>query len=114
MRQISDGTANTLLLAECTKARSHKDNDLRGDFHQPLSGVFRFHTITTPNSSVADVHNRIDGQWTLAPATVGLPWYSAARSYHLGGVNVAMCDGSVRFISDNINIGTWNAMGTMN
>jgi prepilin-type N-terminal cleavage/methylation domain-containing protein/prepilin-type processing-associated H-X9-DG protein len=36
----------------------------------------------------------------------------AARSYHTGGVNVCMADGSVRFIADSINFATWQAMGT--
>jgi prepilin-type N-terminal cleavage/methylation domain-containing protein/prepilin-type processing-associated H-X9-DG protein len=36
----------------------------------------------------------------------------AARSYHMGGVNVCFADGSVRWVTDNINIVTWRAMGT--
>jgi prepilin-type N-terminal cleavage/methylation domain-containing protein/prepilin-type processing-associated H-X9-DG protein len=36
----------------------------------------------------------------------------AASSYHTGGVNMVMADGSVRFVSDSINFGTWQAMGT--
>jgi prepilin-type N-terminal cleavage/methylation domain-containing protein/prepilin-type processing-associated H-X9-DG protein len=36
----------------------------------------------------------------------------AARSYHTGGVNVCMADGSVRFIADSINFAAWQAMGT--
>jgi prepilin-type processing-associated H-X9-DG protein len=35
-----------------------------------------------------------------------------ARSRHQGGVNVALCDGSVRFVSDTIAINTWQALGT--
>jgi hypothetical protein len=31
-------------------------------------------------------------------------WQQAARSMHLGGVFVSMVDGSVRWISDNIQI----------
>jgi prepilin-type N-terminal cleavage/methylation domain-containing protein/prepilin-type processing-associated H-X9-DG protein len=37
---------------------------------------------------------------------------AAARSHHSGGVNAAMADGSVRFISNNINFVTWRQLGT--
>jgi prepilin-type N-terminal cleavage/methylation domain-containing protein/prepilin-type processing-associated H-X9-DG protein len=37
---------------------------------------------------------------------------SPAQSFHSGGVNVAMCDGSVRFIREQINLYTWWAIGT--
>ena len=37
---------------------------------------------------------------------------SNSDSYHPGGVNVTMADGSVRFIKDSINIKTWMALGT--
>jgi prepilin-type N-terminal cleavage/methylation domain-containing protein/prepilin-type processing-associated H-X9-DG protein len=36
----------------------------------------------------------------------------AARSYHSGGVNVVFADGSVHFITDQINFVTWQALGT--
>ncbi len=38
----------------------------------------------------------------------------SARSSHPGGVNVALCDGSVRFIKDSISPQTWLALGTRN
>jgi prepilin-type N-terminal cleavage/methylation domain-containing protein/prepilin-type processing-associated H-X9-DG protein len=37
---------------------------------------------------------------------------SNATSLHLGGVNVAMCDGSVKFIREQINLYSWWALGT--
>ncbi len=37
---------------------------------------------------------------------------TAARSNHTNGVNLALCDGSVRFINSAIPIATWRAMGT--
>jgi len=37
--------------------------------------------------------------------------YVAARSRHTGGVQAAMADGSVRFISSNINLLTWQHAG---
>src|SRR5262249_48967875 len=35
-----------------------------------------------------------------------------SRSYHTGGVNVLLLDGSVRFVSDGIALATWRALGT--
>ena len=38
----------------------------------------------------------------------------AASSYHSGGVNVCLADGSVRFVTQNIDFATWQAVGTKN
>jgi prepilin-type processing-associated H-X9-DG protein len=39
------------------------------------------------------------------------PYYLSARSYHEGGVQVGLADGSVRLISENISLVTWNNLG---
>jgi prepilin-type N-terminal cleavage/methylation domain-containing protein/prepilin-type processing-associated H-X9-DG protein len=39
---------------------------------------------------------------------------TAARSTHSNGVNVTLCDGSVRYISNSIPLPTWRALGSMN
>jgi prepilin-type N-terminal cleavage/methylation domain-containing protein/prepilin-type processing-associated H-X9-DG protein len=39
---------------------------------------------------------------------------TTATSRHPGGVNVAMCDGSVTFVSDNVDRTIWRAAGTRN
>lgn len=39
---------------------------------------------------------------------------TSAASHHAGGVHVTLCDGSVRFVSENIDLGTWRAIGTRN
>jgi prepilin-type processing-associated H-X9-DG protein len=36
----------------------------------------------------------------------------AARSQHTGGVHIGMADGSVRFVSDNIDGALWRGVGT--
>jgi prepilin-type processing-associated H-X9-DG protein len=36
----------------------------------------------------------------------------AARSYHPSSVNVALCDGSVKSVTDNIDLDTWRAAGS--
>jgi prepilin-type processing-associated H-X9-DG protein len=40
------------------------------------------------------------------------PGQAAARSYHSGGVNVLLGDGSVRFVRNGIDAGTWRALAT--
>jgi prepilin-type N-terminal cleavage/methylation domain-containing protein/prepilin-type processing-associated H-X9-DG protein len=46
----------------------------------------------------------------------GTQWWelvTPASSYHPGGVNVCMCDGSVRFVADNIDADIWMWAGTI-
>jgi prepilin-type processing-associated H-X9-DG protein len=47
------------------------------------------------------------------PVLATTPQFNAARSRHAGGgVNAAMCDGTVRFYTNNVNINVWRALGT--
>ncbi|WP_425614148.1 DUF1559 domain-containing protein [Anatilimnocola sp. NA78] len=66
-------------------------------------GGMGFHGLTTnaPPNSVSCAWNAHDAQNGLYPPS----------SYHPGGVNAAMGDGSVRFITQNINCGDLNADG---
>jgi prepilin-type N-terminal cleavage/methylation domain-containing protein len=38
--------------------------------------------------------------------------WKAARSQHVGGVNLGLADGSVRFVSNGVDLATWQAVGT--
>jgi prepilin-type N-terminal cleavage/methylation domain-containing protein len=40
--------------------------------------------------------------------------FTAARSYHPGGVGLLLCDGSVRFVVDAVDVNLWRALGTRN
>src|SRR5262249_52975207 len=42
------------------------------------------------------------------------PGLAAARSLHIGGVNVLMGDGAVQFITNQVNPATWQALATRN
>ena len=39
-------------------------------------------------------------------------WRRQPSSRHTGGVNVCLGDGSVRFVSNTVNLATWRALGT--
>jgi prepilin-type N-terminal cleavage/methylation domain-containing protein/prepilin-type processing-associated H-X9-DG protein len=113
LSDIIDGTSNTLMMSETLMAPSHDDNDWRGDI-QNDDGVFKFMTLTTPNSSAPDVVNwAIPNGDPLMPVTTAGSEYSAARSRHAGGVNILRCDGSIQFVTNSISITTWQALGTM-
>ncbi|GHT13674.1 hypothetical protein FACS1894170_09930 [Planctomycetales bacterium] len=61
-----------------------------------------FSTYSTPNPLHPDLGWR---------STLG---FYAARSFHPDGVNAAMADGSVHFISDNISLDVWRNYGKVN
>jgi prepilin-type processing-associated H-X9-DG protein len=119
MTSITDGTSNTLMLSEYLIAKSANDNDWRGDIHND-DGFFRFHTLLTPNSTAPDLiasgwfQNANDPLMPANTAGSSTQQKNAARSRHTGGVNAAMCDGSIRFFRNSIALNTWMAMGSMN
>jgi prepilin-type N-terminal cleavage/methylation domain-containing protein/prepilin-type processing-associated H-X9-DG protein len=55
----------------------------------------------TPNSATLDCLNTANNY--------GL---KTARSRHSGGVNLLLCDGSARFVSNSISLDTWRALAT--
>lgn len=58
-----------------------------------------FNTMLKPNDTLMDC------------GAHGRGWF-AARSNHSGGVNVGLCDGSVRFVANGVNPSTWMAAST--
>ena len=48
------------------------------------------------------------------PCTTGASRQKAARSRHPTGVNASLCDGSVRFVSNNVALNVWQAASTIN
>jgi prepilin-type N-terminal cleavage/methylation domain-containing protein/prepilin-type processing-associated H-X9-DG protein len=115
---ITDGLSNTLCASELRVASPQNDSDLRGfSWWGPSAS---FNTIIPPNSTFPDamgnggcaVQNPPCNGNLMAPGAQYPLVYLGARSYHAGGVNASMCDGSVRFFKNSINILTWMAAGT--
>src|SRR5262249_37159732 len=78
--------------------------DHRGDVFNDDYNCAMFMTYTTPNSTVPDqlAGYCVYPYQTNPPCTGGSPPFNAARSYHAGGVNTLMADGSVKFTTDPI------------
>jgi prepilin-type N-terminal cleavage/methylation domain-containing protein/prepilin-type processing-associated H-X9-DG protein len=51
------------------------------------------------------------GKWDCGNASHNKA-LTAARSAHNGGVNLLLCDGSVRFVADGVNATTWRSLAT--
>jgi len=120
IRDISDGTSHTLIMVEYLTGTPL---DPRGWFWTSQSGASIIFAWVTPNSSAPD---KMDWGW-CSPQTnlpgMNLPCVptvslfertATSRSQHPGGVNVVLCDGSVHFIEEGIDVHQWRARGTIN
>jgi prepilin-type N-terminal cleavage/methylation domain-containing protein/prepilin-type processing-associated H-X9-DG protein len=109
--ELRDGTSNT---AAVTEIRKSPNNDSRGALFADAGSVQYTHDFL-PNEAVADATERCVTSTDMpctSPGSNG-PHRLTARSYHTGGVNVLLFDGSVRFVSQGIDRPTWQAIGSM-
>jgi prepilin-type processing-associated H-X9-DG protein len=114
---ITDGTSNTAMFSEVIMAQG--GSDLRG-FTQ-WGDATGFMGNISPNSTSPDVSDWCNPTYPNAPPIACLSGvlnqndkYYAPRSKHPGGVNVSLCDGSVKFVKNSINIFIWRALTTAN
>jgi prepilin-type processing-associated H-X9-DG protein len=120
LTDISDGTSSTLMASE---VRQGQGGDYRGNTWWAEGSGFT--TYRSPNSSLYDImtekcvdtsQNSLNGPCKLTTDVAGISGLNievfSARSRHSGGVNVVLCDGSTRFVTDGINLETWRALGT--
>ena len=125
--QFTDGTSNTAAICEL---RLVPGQDTRGAMHfgpaalymhdwppnspigarNPFAPVMRIEDWTrfcdrTVADEISPCRLTSAGNWSGV-------WQQLARSYHPGGVNLAMADSSTRYISDDIDRDIWHALAT--
>ncbi len=68
------------------------------------------------NTSYNHYYTPNDKRWDCITNAASLGYtavgWKAARSLHVGGVHLLLCDGSVRFVNENIDKNSWRALAT--
>ncbi len=91
--------------AYASKSSSYVDLQRGENWAHGSMAMAMFNTVVAPNA--------YNDQWTHCGLNASSrAVLSNADSYHPGGVNCGMADGSVKFIKDSINQPTWWALGT--
>ena len=111
LAKITDGTSKTVLVGEkyMNPNRYEDGSDLADDQnmfvgHDPDN--IRYTGLRNPATGVAEAFEPLQDRAGFDPPTVNLPgvgdWEPTFGSVHSGGVNMAMCDGSVQTIEYGI------------
>src|SRR5262249_9115628 len=121
VQNITDGTSNTLLMAEVIIGATQPTNlyEHRGDVYNDDYNCAMSMGYTPPNAQVpawiANGYCRYP--YLTNPPCTGTTGgsnnaYNASRSYHPGGVNALLADGSVRFSKNTISYTVWRALAS--
>ncbi|MBN2292072.1 MAG: DUF1559 domain-containing protein [Pirellulales bacterium] len=126
LSEITDGTTQTMLLAEILPGHwgcmrgvwsyssgpafmwDHGPNDPTPDYVFACDAA---DDASLDNNSSAPCIPTVSFDGSLHHAFQTL---HTARSMHPGGVTVTMCDGSTHFIDNDIDLGIWHALGSPN
>ena len=87
--------------------------DCRGGYFNAYAGETLFSTLRQPNTSVADGLLFVTN-WPPKAPTGSTRYVQYTRSWHSGGVNIAIADGSTRFVIDTVDATVWTAVGSRN
>lgn len=121
LSQITDGTSHTLAMMEILQAptgpqgthTNQREIDRRARIWNEAPGCVNVTTRETPNSGASDIGLCVDQPEIGLPCTFNSSvnnYFLVARSQHPGGVQAVMCDGSVHFVPDDIDLRTWQLL----
>lgn len=130
MAHCIDGSANTLMVTESilrgSSAPASGWGEAGGYWGGAPHGSHAFTSAETPNTSIPDrvyaCKQNVNGTqyWDMAPARAPCEngnsgalsgRWNFARSFHPGGVNVVLVDGSTRFVNQTIDRAIWQDLG---
>ena len=89
-----------------TQSRFHRKG---GAWSYQSNGVGGAYSHMMPPNGLACYFSNRDSNPNSDPDNTMI----GAQSNHSGGVNVGFLDGSVKFVKDSVNLGTWGAIATM-
>jgi prepilin-type N-terminal cleavage/methylation domain-containing protein len=114
LTDATDGTTNTALVSELLLVVDDDSHDIRGRYYNPAHSGVSFSTRLPPNAPVPDQFNWCGNtpQKEAPCIYTGTNIFVLARSMHPGGVNLAMSDGSIRFVRNSITPTTYQAWGS--
>ncbi len=114
MRDVTDGTSNTLFVGESRTSKYVKDRQQMDywQFGSPQTGGWRFGTRggTEYSEGLGSAIVKINA--SIDPTYHGTLMEMSFGSYHTGGAFFGMADGSVQFLSENIDLGLYQSLAT--
>jgi hypothetical protein len=132
-KHITDGLSSTYFSLEMLTTPSPNDVELdrRARLWTPAASTHQISTLLTPNSQtcggagpgspddatgcgpdVGACFHRPEMGIPCQESSTGTAFTLGARSHHPGGVHVAMCDASARFMRDDVALIAWRSMAS--
>jgi prepilin-type N-terminal cleavage/methylation domain-containing protein/prepilin-type processing-associated H-X9-DG protein len=108
MSMVTDGTSNTIMIGESLPGMHD---------HLAQNLWWRSNGGNSHCSTIVPINYRSDSRTSCSPATKAYDNWNVSwgfKSRHTGGVNFVFVDGSVHFVRESIDVGTYQKLGCRN